>query len=146
MHSVQKLGPAMRVEVSPEAIFERVSAFFDVRIRQLIAEGISGERLILDPGMGFFLGSRPETSFAMLTALSRLKTEFGLPVLVSVSRKSFLRAVTGRAPREAGPASLAAELFAVHRGADYIRTHSPSALRDALLITEKLGWQQGQLA
>lgn len=141
MHSVQKPGPAMRGEVPPEAIFDRVLAFFDSRIRQLSAGGISRERLILDPGMGLFLGNQPETSFAMLMAISRLKTAFGLPVLVSVSRKSFLRTVTGRVAGEAGPASLAAELFAVHQGADYIRTHSPSALRDALLITEKLGWQ-----
>jgi dihydropteroate synthase len=141
MHSAQKPGPALRVEIPPEAIFDRVLAFFDSRIRQLMAGGISRERLILDPGMGFFLGSRPETSFAMLMAVSRLKTAFGLPVLISVSRKSFLRTITGRVASEAGPASLAAELFAVHQGADYIRTHSPSALRDALRITEKLGWQ-----
>jgi dihydropteroate synthase len=146
MHSVQKPGPASRVDIRPEAIFDRVTAFFDLRIRQLIAGGISRDRLILDPGMGFFLGNQPEASFAMLRALSRLKSAIGLPVLVSVSRKSFLRGVTGRAPSEAGPASLAAELFAVHQGADYIRTHAPSALKDALLITEKLGWQRAEIA
>jgi dihydropteroate synthase type 2 len=61
-----------------------------------------------------------------------------LPLLVSVSRKSFLRALTGRPPQEAGAASLAAELFAIDQGADYIRTHNPGALRDALLVRKRL--------
>jgi dihydropteroate synthase type 2 len=84
--------------------------------------------------MGFFLGSNPEASIAVLRRLNGLKAAFGLPVLVSVSRKSFLRAIVGRAPAESGPASLAAELFAVRRGADYIRTHDPGALKDALAV------------
>jgi dihydropteroate synthase type 2 len=55
-------------------------------------------------------------------------------VLISVSRKSFLRKVTGRSPEEAGPASLAAELFAALQGADMIRTHAPKTLKDALAV------------
>jgi hypothetical protein len=67
------------------------------------------------------------------------KREFRLPVLVSVSRKSFLRAITGRAAAaEAGPATLAAELYAASAGADFIRTHDPAALRDGLAITSAL--------
>jgi dihydropteroate synthase type 2 len=63
---------------------------------------------------------------------------FHLPALISVSRKSFLRRLTGRAPLEAGAASLAAELFAVLRGADYIRTHEPAPLKDGLTIWQAL--------
>ena len=60
--------------------------------------------------------------------LDRLKCAFGLPVLVSVSRKSFLAAITGRtSPDERGPVSLAAELYAGAHGADFIRTHDPAA-------------------
>jgi len=61
-----------------------------------------------------------------------------LPLLVSVSRKSFLRTLTGRSPQETGAASLAAELFAIDRGADYVRTHDSGALRDALLVRKTL--------
>jgi dihydropteroate synthase type 2 len=53
-------------------------------------------------------------------------------VLISVSRKSFLR--RGRPPAAAGAATLAAELFAVCQGADYIRTHDPAALADGLMV------------
>ena len=102
--------------------------FFGERLAALERGGIARERLILDPGMGLFLSTRPEASLRVLAGLGRLKREFGLPVLVSVSRKSFLRAITGRpAASEAGPATLAAELYAAAAGADFIRTHDPAA-------------------
>src|SRR2546427_217917 len=82
-------------------------------VAALEAAGIARERLILDPGMGFFLSSRPEASLHVLAGLGRLKQEFGLPIMVSVSRKSFLAAITGRGrPDERGAATLAAELYA----------------------------------
>ncbi|MDX5366013.1 MAG: dihydropteroate synthase, partial [Alphaproteobacteria bacterium] len=96
--------------------------------------GVMRERLVLDPGMGFFLGPQPETSFEVLSRIGEIETRFGLPVYISVSRKSFLRAVTGRAPGEAGAATLAAELLAVQRGARLIRTHEPAPLADALAV------------
>ena len=67
-----------------------------------------------------------------------LKTLFGLPVLVSVSRKSFLRELSGRSVEESAPVTLAAELWAAAKGVDYIRTHDPSQLRDALKIKAHL--------
>jgi dihydropteroate synthase type 2 len=138
MHSVQERGRATRVEIAPSEIFERVQRFFTERIAALTRAGIGRDRLILDPGMGFFLGANPEASFTVLRRLADLKDLFGLPILVSVSRKSFLRALTGRGPREAGPASLAAELFAIRQGADYVRTHDPAALKDALTVAKAL--------
>lgn len=135
MHSVQGAGRANRTDrLEPAEATDRIIRFFDARLAALQAAGIDPQRIILDPGMGFFLSPEPATSFRVLAELPRLKAAFGLPVLVSVSRKSFLRAITGRPASESGPASLAAELFAAERGADYIRTHAPSALRDALLI------------
>jgi dihydropteroate synthase type 2 len=138
MHSVQERGRATRLDVPANRIVARVRAFFAARIEALTAAGIARERLILDPGMGFFLGTDPETSFTMLRGLGELKATFGLPVLVSVSRKSFLRAVSGRTPAETGAATLAAELFAARQGVDFIRTHDPAALRDGLRVAERL--------
>ena len=134
MHSVQDRGRATRVEVPPEEILNRILHYFERRILALESAGIARARLILDPGMGFFLGSNPKASLMALRGLPQLKQAFGQPVLVSVSRKSFLRAMTGRAAAEAGPATLAAELFAISQGADYIRTHDPGALRDGLAV------------
>jgi len=134
MHSVQERGIATRLDIPPSEILERINRFFDNRIAALAKAGVARERIIVDPGMGFFLGSDPETSLTVLRAIPKLKQDFGLPVLISVSRKSFLRKLTGRAPEEAGPATLSAELFAALQGADYIRTHDPRALRDASTV------------
>lgn len=134
MHSVQGLGPATRISVPAEEIFDRVHAFFEARIAALTGAGIARDRLILDPGMGLFLGTDPEASFTMLRRTAEFRQAFGLPVLISVSRKSFLRKIVGRAPRESGPATLAAEVFAALQGADYLRTHDPAAISDAWAI------------
>jgi len=134
MHAVQEAGNATGVDIPAAAVISRIHDFFASRIAALEAAGIERARLILDPGMGFFLGSRAEASFEVLHRLPALKQAFGLPLLISVSRKSFLRRMTNRTPQEAGPATMAAELFAVFQGADYIRSHDPAALTDGLLV------------
>jgi len=139
MHAVQGRGRAQRVELAADQIWDRIHCFFVERLSALERSGIARERLILDPGMGFFLSSRPEASLRVLAGLDRLKHDFGLPVLVSVSRKSFLCAITGRASAlETGAATLAAEIYATEMGADYLRTHDPGALSDALKIMSAL--------
>ena len=139
MHAVQGFGPATRMIVEAGEIFERITRFFDDRLCQLENAGIARERLIIDPGMGLFLGTRREASFAVLRRLSELKARYRLPVLISVSRKSFLRTFLGRSPQEAGPASLAAELYAVLvQGADYVRTHDPASLKDSLTVWQAI--------
>jgi dihydropteroate synthase type 2 len=139
MHAVQGRGRAQRLELFPGEVWDRIDAFFRERIAALEQAGIARERIVIDPGMGFFLSSRPEASLHVLARLGELKRAFGLPVLVSVSRKSFLRAITGRAAAaELGAASLAAELFAAAQGADYIRTHDPGALADGLRVMAAL--------
>jgi dihydropteroate synthase type 2 len=91
--------------------------------------------------MGFFVGSGPENSLALLRRLPHLKARFGLPLLVSVSRKSFLRKITGQ-DDPASPAvlaaGLAAELYATLQGADYLRTHTPGPLKAALKVQSAL--------
>ena len=138
MHSVEGRGRATRADVPPAEIVGRALAFFRQRIDALTDAGIARERLILDPGMGFFLGSNPDASVTMLRALPQLKAAFCLPLLVSVSRKSFLRKIAARAPAQSGAATLAAELFAIAQGADYLRTHDPAAIGDALKVQRAL--------
>ena len=138
MHSVQGRGPATRMEIDSASIMGRIHDFFAARIEALTKAGIARERLILDPGMGLFLGTKAEASFTVLRRLPELKKAFGLPVLISVSRKSFLRKLTGRDVGHAGAATLVAELFAAAQGADFIRTHEPAPLRDALTVAASL--------
>ncbi len=138
MHALQD-GRADRQRGDPATIVDRVERFFEQRLEQLTGAGIAEERLILDPGMGFFLGSDAASSIAVLRALPRLRARFGLPWLISVSRKSFLGTILGgRSPDDRGAATLAAELFAVEHGANWIRTHDPRALADALRVRAAL--------
>jgi dihydropteroate synthase type 2 len=88
--------------------------------------------------MGFFLGSDPRASLAVLQRIPDLRARFGRPVFISVSRKSFLRALTGSGLEQIGSATLAAELYAARQGADYLRTHDVAALRDGLEIERAL--------
>jgi dihydropteroate synthase type 2 len=138
MHALRSEGPASRNDETPPHLFERIVAFFEARIAALLAAGVARNRLILDPGMGLFLGRSRSASFEVLQRIAELKRIFQVPVLISVSRKSFLRFRAPRSAREAGAATLAAELFAAEQGVDYIRTHDPGALRDGLSVMAAL--------
>jgi dihydropteroate synthase type 2 len=138
MHSVQRGWKAERVFTDPARVYAKVEAFFVERIQALEDGGIEPERIIIDPGMGFFLGSNAEPSLRMLASLRRFKERFRLPIMICVSRKSFLKSVTGRGTPELGAATLAAELYAAAQGADYIRTHDVRALCDALKVARAL--------
>lgn len=121
-------------------VVDAILGFFQSRVAELIEAGIARERLMLDPGMGFFLSAAPEPSLAVLANLPSL-TALGLPVCVSTSRKSFIGAVLGtradpRPTDQRAAGTLAAELYAVQNGAAYIRTHDVRALRDALVVLD----------
>ena len=132
MHQVA--DEATRERVAPADALRSIDRFFDARLRTLEAVGIARERLVVDPGMGMFLGSDVAASLAVLRELPALSRRFGLPILVSVSRKSFLRRLTGRALDAIGPATIAAELWVALHGASYVRTHAPAQLVDVLTV------------
>src|SRR5262249_39084751 len=103
--------------------------------------GAPADRIVLDPGIGFFRGGRVDWVTWDVEVLNGLKGLAGLgrPLCVGVSRKSFLGAITGReAPAERLPASLAATTVAVLNGAAVIRTHDVAATRDAVRVAERV--------
>lgn len=122
----------------PARLLARIEAFFAARMAALEKAGVARARLILDPGMGFFLSSDPAPSLAVLRGLRGLRERLGAPLLIGVSRKGFLGELTGRPVNERGAATLAAELFAAEQGVDFIRTHDVAALRDALRVQAAL--------
>lgn len=138
MHNIVRRGIARVTETDPATIMQTLFAFFDERLEALMGAGVARERLVVDPGMGHFLGRDPEVSLTVLRHLPELKFRYGMPVLVSVSRKSFIRNLAAVDTAASGPATLAAELFAASRGADLIRTHDVSALRQALAVWKPL--------
>ena len=136
MHSIQRhhQTQAIRQVTDPKVLYQQIIEFFENKISALLKAGIASERIILDPGMGFFLGSNPESSVYVLRKLGELKQHFNLPLMVSVSRKSFLGKLSQSAVTERSTASLSAELFAWLRGVDYIRTHDTKAFYQAVKV------------
>jgi dihydropteroate synthase len=105
------------------------------------AAGVSEERIVLDPGIGFFRDAAVAWhawDVAVLAGLSEL-TALGRPLCVGVSRKSFIGAITGRrdpAARLSG--SLAATAAAVLGGAALVRTHDVADTIDAVRVAERM--------
>jgi dihydropteroate synthase len=109
-----------------------VRNFLAARVATCEAAGITKERLLIDPGFGF--GKTVEHNYTLLRELRRFD-ELGVPVLAGVSRKSMLGAVTGQPNGVARmPASVAAAVLAVERGARIVRAHDVAATKDALAV------------
>lgn len=122
-------------------VVAEVIDFLDGRLAALAAAGIAAERVCLDPGFGF--GKTTAHNYRLLRDLPRL-TGLGRPVLIGVSRKSMIGAVTGRAPEGRLAGSLAAAVAAVERGARIVRVHDVAATRDALAVWRAIEEQGGQ--
>ncbi len=106
------------------------------RILAWVAAGFDRERLLIDPGIGF-----GKTVAHNVEVLSRLGLYLGLgtPVLLGVSRKSFIARLAGEAPAAARlPGSLAAALAAVAQGGAVVRVHDVAATRQCLQIWQAL--------
>ena len=110
-----------------------VSAFLRDRVAQCVEAGLGEEMLVVDPGFGF--GKTPEDNIELLANLRQLLA-IGPPILIGVSRKSTLGRITGREVDERLPASLAAAVMAVERGAQIIRAHDVAETVDALRVTK----------
>jgi dihydropteroate synthase len=105
------------------------------RVRAVRAAGVDSARIIIDPGIGF--GKRVEDNLSLLRHLGSISS-LGSPVMVGVSRKSFLGALTGRAVAGRGAGTAAAEAIAALAGAEIIRTHDPAGARDAIAVAAGL--------
>jgi dihydropteroate synthase len=112
-----------------------VLSFLQARVDAVVSGGVMPERIVVDPGFGF--GKAREHNFTLLRRLEELAA-IGRPLLVGLSRKSMLGAVTGRAVGDRVAASVAAAVIAVERGARIVRVHDVAATRDALRVWEAM--------
>jgi dihydropteroate synthase len=112
-----------------------VAAFLGERMALAVARGVDPEQLLLDPGPDF--AKTPAQTVAVLRRLDVLHA-LGRPVLLAVSRKDFVGAITGRAPRERLAGTLAALAAGVDAGAQVLRVHDVAAARDFLAVREVL--------
>jgi dihydropteroate synthase len=108
-----------------------VVGFLRERIAVAAAQGVDREQLILDPGPDF--GKTPAQTVDVLRALPALHA-LGRPLLLAVSRKDFVGALTGRAPRARLAGTLAAVGFGVDAGAHILRVHDVAYVADYLAV------------
>jgi dihydropteroate synthase len=118
-----------------EDVTADVLAFLGERIVVALAAGVAREQLIVDPGPDF--AKTPAQTIDLLSQLDRLH-ELGRPLLVAVSRKDFVGALTGRAPRERLAGTLAALAHGVDAGAHVFRVHDVAAAADFLAVRAAL--------
>jgi dihydropteroate synthase len=116
-------------------VVSEVGEFFRDRLAQLEGSKVSREQIILDPGIGF--GKTIEHNMLLLAGL-RCFGRFDRPVLVGVSRKSFLTQTPGIGPAARLPAGLACACLAVEAGAQMIRTHDVAATVQAIRTAEAI--------
>jgi dihydropteroate synthase len=137
--------------------YDDVESFLRERIAVALERGVAFEQLMLDPGPDF--GKTPAQTVEVLRSLRRLH-ELERPLLLAVSRKDFVGAVTGRPPRERLAGTLAAVAHGVDAGAHMLRVHDVGEVADFLSVRavlegeaslepdarldDALRWQQGR--
>ncbi len=117
------------------AVVEDVVAFLRSRAARAVELGVAREQLLLDPGPDF--AKTPGETVQVLRALPQLLA-LGRPVLLAVSNKHFVGAVTGRRPDERLAGTLAAVLWGARAGAAMLRVHDVAAAADALAVAAVL--------
>jgi dihydropteroate synthase len=114
MHNRDAMDPSLDVGDDMVAFFERALARAE-------RAGVAPGRIALDPGIGF--GKTPAQQVEAIRAVGRLRRRFGLPVLVGLSKKRFLGAITGAPVERRGVETVAANLAAAAAGASIFRVH-----------------------
>lgn len=112
-----------------------VDEFFGVRLEMLRQAGIAAEQVVLDVGIGF--GKRLEDNLQLLARMDSF-TKWGRPLLLGVSRKSFMGSLLDVPVNERLPASLACSCLAMEQGVHIIRTHDVAETRLAVRMAEAI--------
>jgi dihydropteroate synthase len=139
MHTRGGLGSMTGFSEYPDDAYDDVVA--DVRREwcaardRAVAAGLPADRIWLDPGIGF--GKNARHSFELLRRLGELR-DLGAPLVVGVSRKSFIRAVDDVGPEERLGGTIAACLWSAAQGAAVLRVHDVRAVRQALSVADEL--------
>jgi dihydropteroate synthase len=134
MHMQGEPG-SMQADPQYTDVMAEVQRFLADRVFACELAGIPRARLLVDPGFGF--GKTLQHNVELMSALSALGS--GLPpLLVGVSRKSMIGAITGRPLEQRAVGSVVAAVLAAQRGAAILRVHDVAATRDGLAVLAAL--------
>jgi dihydropteroate synthase len=139
MHT--RAAPRERVQDAGlyDDVVAEVLAFLRERMDVALAAGVSVDQLIVDPGPDF--AKTPAQTIALLSQVERLH-ELHRPLLMAISRKDFVGALTGRAPRDRLAGTLAALAHGVDAGAHIFRVHDVAAAADFLAVRAALSGER----
>ena len=135
--NMQKLPPV-------EDVLSEIIAGLRWSVDQAVQRGVKHEKIILDPGIGF--GKTPRQNLQLINNLNRIVEEFGLPVLLGTSRKSFIQktldsriqAESRDARRESSTGTIASNVIGVLRGANILRVHDVGETVAAVRLAEAI--------
>ena len=128
----------MQINPCYNDIMGEIISFFDEKLSIAQSLGIKGNNLILDPGIGF--GKCVKDNDTILQNLHKLK-QFNHPILIGLSRKSFL-SVHGDGPESRLPATIGATVLAMQNGADILRVHDIEETYKLKTIFKRISKQQ----
>jgi len=123
----------MQKIIAYESLIDDIAVYLKRGIDAAQAAGIKPDRIIIDPGVGF--GKTPAHNLQIINHLTDFKV-LGKPILIGLSRKSFIAKVLGSATQNRVPASLAACVMAAERGANIVRVHDVKETSQSLKLVE----------
>jgi dihydropteroate synthase len=125
------LGTPQTMQDAPhyEDVIGEIAQYFEARLLALEQAGISRERVVLDPGVGF--GKTAEHNLEILSHVKEFR-QLDRPVLIGHSRKRFLKAILGRPVEERLSGTVGVSVALAMQHADILRVHDVRAIRDAL--------------
>jgi dihydropteroate synthase len=123
-------------------IISEIMDFFEERISYVASKGLKEERIILDPGIGF--GKKLEDNLVILKNIRKFKA-FGFPLLIGVSRKSFIGSITGTSAEKRLWGTASAVSASVLYGADIIRAHDIAEMKDVIAVAHVLKTENGNI-
>ncbi len=134
MH-MQGTPRTMQEDPTYDDVVDDVKAFLAERMEFAASQGVSVERIWLDPGIGF--GKTVEHNLELLRRLGELR-ELGRPLCVGTSRKSFIGKITGRPVGERLGGTIASCVLARANGAEMLRIHDVGPVREGLAVADAI--------
>jgi len=115
------------------SVVDEVSDYLQLTVTDLISQGVSSERLLVDPGFGF--GKTLQHNMQILNNIDRFSM-LGFPVLVGLSRKSMFSEILNKPVDERLFGSLSGAVIAAYQGAKIIRAHDVGETKDAMQVID----------
>jgi dihydropteroate synthase len=138
MH-MQGTPEMMQQQPKYDDVVSEVMAFFEARIKECLRAGVAASSILLDPGIGF--GKRLQDNIDLICAIGDIKRQFGMPVLLGVSRKSFLGMLTGADAENREIETAVANTIGIAHGADMLRVHDVEQQKRAVHVASALTQQ-----